>query len=349
MGGCQAGTDQGGAPLGMRVGWVDPADVQAFEAWFATMDEAARHGRADPLVWERQDLRTHLLDDDEDEVHLIAAAHLDDRVVAAGSIDVPLRENLDSAALDVNVAPARRRAGVGSALLRFLEDEATARGRTRLEGEAVVVGAGPPEASPGVAFARHHGFRVANTEDHLVLDLPEGVPGPAEVPAGHTLVDWRDRAPSEFATAYAEMRAALGGDVPRGGLAREPEVWDLERLRASEQRSRNQGRTTLVSAAVAADGSVVGHTTMTVPEGDGPAVHQGDTYVMTAHRGHGLGRVLKERNLATLAALRAGRPTTIHTWTADVNAPMTAVNRALGFRTAEVTCEVERAGRTAAD
>lgn len=327
---------------GLTVRWTDPSDGDAFDAWFAAADRAARHGRTDPLVWEREDLRAHLLGHDEDAVHLVAAAHLDGSVVGTASIDVPLRDNHDSATVDVAVVPEHRRSGVGSTLLAFVTAEAERRARTRLEGEAVVVGDGPHGSSPGVGFAVHYGFRVAHTEDHLVLALDPGVRAPATAPAGYTVVSWQDRTPDRYAAAYAAMRAALSADVPRGDLTREPEHWDVDRLRAAERRSTAQGRTTLVTAVVAAGGDVVGHTTLTVPAGDGPEVYQGDTYVMSAHRGRGLGRLLKEHNLSRLADRRGGQATAVHTWTADANAPMAALNRALGFCVVEVTCELER-------
>ena len=344
--GPRAGADHGRAPEGLSLSWVDPRDEDELGAWFEVMERAARHGRDAALVWRLADLRAHLLAEDEDEDHLIAAARVDGAVVGTGSIDVPLRENLDSAILDVNVAPDARGRGIGSAILAFLEGEARRRGRTRLEGETVVVGGGAHDRAPGVRFAARHAFAVANTEDHLVLALPATV-GEVVAPAGYTLVDWQGRAPREHAEAYARMRSALSADVPSGELGREPEVWDLARLRAWEQRSLAQGRVLLVSAAVTAGGAVVGHTTLSVLDPAGDEVFQGDTYVMAAHRGRGLGRALKERNLARLGAVREGRPGLVHTWTAEVNAPMTAINRALGFRVAEVVCELERRGTRA--
>jgi GNAT superfamily N-acetyltransferase len=60
---------------------------------------------------------------------------------------------------------------------------------------------------------------------------------------------------------------------------------------------------------------------------------QGDTGVEPAHRDRGLGRWLKATN-----ALRVldERPDVeqVETWNADVNAPMLAINTAMGFRQA---------------
>ena len=58
--------------------------------------------------------------------------------------------------------------------------------------------------------------------------------------------------------------------------------------------------------------------------------YQQDTLVMREHRGHGLG--LRMKAAGTLALMEGSPATTsVRTWNADDNAPMLAVNHALGF------------------
>jgi hypothetical protein len=66
--------------------------------------------------------------------------------------------------------------------------------------------------------------------------------------------------------------------------------------------------------------------------------YQWDTIVSREHRGHRLGLLVK---LANLRLLREVSPKTryLNTWNADDNAPMVAVNDALGYRPVEVTQE----------
>jgi GNAT superfamily N-acetyltransferase len=58
---------------------------------------------------------------------------------------------------------------------------------------------------------------------------------------------------------------------------------------------------------------------------------QGDTAVLPAHRGNGIGRWLKATNALRLLDERPD-VTAVDTWNADVNEPMLAINREMGFR-----------------
>ena len=73
--------------------------------------------------------------------------------------------------------------------------------------------------------------------------------------------------------------------------------------------------------------------------------HQHDTAVVRAHRGHRLGLALK---LANQRAVRDRFPecAAIHTWNADVNAAMNAINNQLGFETVELLVEMQGEVRT---
>ncbi len=75
--------------------------------------------------------------------------------------------------------------------------------------------------------------------------------------------------------------------------------------------------------------------------------HQDDTLVLRAHRGHRLGSRLKVANLRQLERLPVSDIAArrwLHTYTAQGNAPMQAVNARFGFRRVEVAHEFERAG-----
>ena len=63
---------------------------------------------------------------------------LDDHgaIVGCYLLDLPDRENLSMASAVLRVSPGRRRAGIGTVLLRHCEDRARLAGRTRLTGEA---------------------------------------------------------------------------------------------------------------------------------------------------------------------------------------------------------------------
>jgi GNAT superfamily N-acetyltransferase len=92
-------------------------------------------------------------------------------------------------------------------------------------------------------------------------------------------------------------------------------------------------------------GEPVGYTQLLAPLEDPADLVQDDTLVLRAHRGHRLGAMLKVANLRQLERLpfsdMAARRW-LHTWTAQGNAPMQAVNARFGFRRVGVDHELER-------
>jgi GNAT superfamily N-acetyltransferase len=129
-------------------------------------------------------------------------------------------------------------------------------------------------------------------------------------------------------------------DAPRGDEPYDDATWSIERVRDQEQRWSALGHTTLSVAAVhATSGEVAGYTQLLLTGRPSTAIQE-DTGVVRAHRGHGLGRVLKSANLlqlkksANLLQLKGFSPAmrTVVTWNAESNAHMLAVNHELGFR-----------------
>ncbi|HHV22846.1 MAG TPA: hypothetical protein GXZ30_15135 [Propionibacterium sp.] len=80
-----------------------------------------------------------------------------------------------------------------------------------------------------------------------------------------------------------------------------------------------------------ASGEVVAHTLLTCPDEWLPEVaYQEDTLVRPDHRGHRLGLRIEAANVRQLARQRPAVHR-IHTWNADENEWMLAINRQLGF------------------
>ena len=114
-------------------------------------------------------------------------------------------------------------------------------------------------------------------------------------------------------------------------------------MRDSERRYATSGRTQVVAAARhRPTGGLVGYSYLSVARAEPDTAYQEDTLVVADHRGHRLGLALK---LDTLTRLRATSPTTrrMLTWNATTNAPMLAVNAALGYRVTCEECEVRLA------
>jgi GNAT superfamily N-acetyltransferase len=198
----------------------------------------------------------------------------------------------------------------------------------------------------GPSFARSHGFTLANTEVHRVLELPLAESLLAELAAaapatGYELVTWQSHCPDELVDAYAQLQVVFSEELPLGELEWSGEVWDAARIRAREAHVEAQGRRSWVTVAVSPDGSLAGHSELLLPTLDPGNVYQWDTLVVPAHRGHGLGLAMKVRNHAALQAIHPG-PAVAHTWNAEQNDHMNAVNARLGYRPVELNQQWQR-------
>lgn len=272
-----------------------------------------------------------------------------------------------TAEITVGVAPEARSRGLGSELLRMAEQCARDAGREVLTGYSDVPlsslelpgprleapdGTGSmPAAALGASFAARHGYRLAQLErvsglamagrlDGFRALLAERLAGRGAAAASYRLTGWTDHAPDELLDSLAVAHASMATDVPAGGLTVDEEVWDAARVRAGEQRSVTGGRTTLVQAAIAPDGSVAGYTELSLPSNSASAF-QWDTIVLGPHRGHGLGMLLKLGNLVRLGETAPDR-TDVFTWNADENEHMLAINIALGFTLRGMSAEWQR-------
>lgn len=119
-------------------------------------------------------------------------------------------------------------------------------------------------------------------------------------------------------------------DVPAGGVTIDDERWDAARVRERERQELDAGASVLVAAAVTRHADVAGYTELLLPPGR-DFDSQYDTLVVGAHRGIGLGMLVKLANLARLAEAAPERAV-VYTWNADENDHMPAINTALGFR-----------------
>jgi GNAT superfamily N-acetyltransferase len=322
----------------METELVDPADEIAFRTWFGVTDSCHVFDWPGQPGWQLDELRARALDPGG-AFRLEHLMTTDDAgtVVGAARLELPLRDNVDTAQLIVNVHPEHRGRGVGSVLLDATERQAQAHGRSvalvRLEEPAKLAG-----RSPGRAFALRHGYACAQTKVRRDFTLPPDEQRFAALEAactpqaaGYRIVGWRDRCPDEFLDDRAELARRMSTDAPQGGLNQQEQRWDAARVREQEALAANQGRTFLVAGAVhEATGRLVAFTDIGVPAGAQGKVFQRFTLVLREHRGHRLGTLIK---IANHRALAAAFPelTSLDTLNADDNTPMIAVNEALGY------------------
>ncbi len=252
-------------------------------------------------------------------------------VIGYYRIDLPDRENLDTAFVFPNVRPELRRRGIGSELLRHAAARAVANGRTVLRGI-------PLAGSPGAAFAAHAGANAGLVDVRRALHLrklPDGLIAgrraeATAASAGYTLMSWVGSTPPEYWERLAEVLNAFGDRPADEGF--EHGSFDADRVRAQFDLATRYDslRRYSVAALHEGTGEIAALTQLYVtPEAPGWAM-QGLTVAARAHRGHRLGLLVKSSMLEWLAAEEPGVEHIV-TDNADSNEFMIAVNELLGF------------------
>lgn len=317
-------------------------DAQLREAHAVTVADTG--AQAYPVTWTWQEYRVAARTRDPWTDRQLVLARAADRA-AIGLVDafLPQRDNTALIWADLHILPGHEQDTDIAELLAALGELAKRRDRTAIEIGAVLDVDSRTSAKRRVLETA--GFGLALTYAHRVLDLPvelNRMRSLAEELAPHhatyRLVTWRGACPEAWVDGYAELRARILIDAPDGGIGYEREAYDAARVRHEEAELEGQQRVMYTAIAVAPDGSVAGHSQLVVPGTDDVNAYQWDTLVLEAHRGHRLGLALKARNLIE-AADGFGPRKVLHTWNAEQNAPMIAVNDRLGFRLVDYSGE----------
>lgn len=285
---------------------------------------------------------------------VLLAARSGNEILGLATLSLPLADNTHSAMVNVVVAPHARRAGLGTRLYAAAEQAAAASGRTTLLGETEHPAQAPgegigtltPESGTGAipadaaaAFAARAGFSLEQVERISLLDLAETAVGPETLDAAaaaagpdYGLEFWRGPCPGQLVDAYALLRQKMSTDAPMAGLDLEEERWDAARVRESERKAVEMDAEVLVCAVRHLPTSeLVGHTVLMVFNSNPGVAFQDDTLVLSKHRGHRLGMLLKAANLVRLRG-QLPEAARVWTWNAAENTYMLAINDGLGFR-----------------
>lgn len=248
------------------------------------------------------------------------------KVVGHMMVNLPMLETHDVASVEITVHPDSRRQGIGIDFLRTLFPVLRAEGRTTVEGWWITGG------GVGERWAVARGFRLthATVSQRLALQDADPAAWAVEPPAGYRVVRWIGQAPDDLIISYADARGAIH-DAPLGQAAYESPEWTPERVRVAERALRDRGVEQRVVVAVhEASGAVAGTTEVELLPHTKGVVHQRDTSVLPAHRGHGIGAYIKAHMINWLMADYPDL-TRIQTTTGAENVHMIRVNRALGF------------------
>jgi len=329
---------------------LDPSDDAEMRAWYDVYLASESEGREYHQAYAFEEVRGAFRTPTPMTRLRPQLASLDGEVVGVAGLALPQLDNTATAEVAVGVRPDRWGEGIGTALLRRVEEVACGEGRTLLLGEAGYPYDGPADGAGtrAVEFARSRGFELGLGDVQRVLDLPvpealldELAARAAERHEGYTFRQFAGAAPEDVFAELCALRAAVDVEAPMGEIAREAGVVDVPALRANEEALAEQGRTRYTTVALGPDGTVAGYTDLVVPEFDPPWIYQWGTLVWSGHRGHRLGLALKARNAAWVQRRFPDRRA-IRTWNAEVNAHMVAVNEAMGFRAVERLGEFQK-------
>ncbi len=337
----------------LRIDPLDAADSRQMSAWYVVYDAASRHGVPYPVPLQLEELRAQLLAADTGE-RLLGFTGVEDvtgEVVCAGRVELPMRDNLHLARLEVFTHPRHRGAGAGGTMLGRLEQVARGHGRSTAEAEAFL----PPDAPadgrghPNADFLLGHGYRFVLGDVMRLLELPADdrrlatlARDAADHHGGYRLRTFRDPVPEDLVEAFGALIGRLMTEAPAGERdVVEAEVFDLQRIRADEEVLRASGREKYTTVAVAPDGTLAAYSEIAVPSLDPGRCFQWGTLVVPEHRGHRLGLATKVANLLRVQEQRPDLRELV-TFNAEANAHMVAVNEMLGFRPVQRLAEYDK-------
>lgn len=264
------------------------------------------------------------------------AGFVGERMIGLVKLSLPGPENAHIARVNVRVHPADRRAGVGTELLRSVMTSVLAAGRDVVLGDAVRAG------TDGDAWTRALGFTTTMSTVMQVLEIAEVRRSEfdVQVPEGYEFVRWNGLVPERYLHAYVNARSAIA-DAPTARSTYQLGKWTPERVRRTEREYLDRGFEQRVVAVVdSADGVVAGFTVMLRKPDQEETGFQGDTVVLPAHRGRGLGRTVKAAMMRWLFDDNVA-PVRVYTTTTTENTLMLRVNIALGYRSVRTMNVVE--------
>ncbi|HVA71316.1 MAG TPA: GNAT family N-acetyltransferase [Acidimicrobiales bacterium] len=324
----------------MEFSRVDPRNDDQFMAWFNVLNrcEILRdQGRGEG--WQPSEWRARALDDLAPTYHQLFEYGGDPlHPVAVGALEVSREDNLHWIRGDLFVDPPERRRGFGSTLLQYLEATARQLDRSSLL-FWVVEDATERGRGANRFFAPAHGYDIVEESVQRDLTWPRPA-GELEglwaqwrpLASAYEILSWRGPTPESLLKGRAHLSAIMPLEVPPTDFGLEEERWDERRVRHHERRVDEMGRDFLVAVAqYRKSAELVGFSELTVSRARPETAYQWNTMVTRAHRGHRLGGLLK---IATMRLLAEGNyvTRTITTSNASRNAPMIAVNEALGAK-----------------
>lgn len=275
-----------------------------------------------------------------------------DRMLGCATLDISQDGDQDTALVIVAILREAAGRGLGRAVYEHVESVARDAGvrkllhwaehhddGSRAEPLASPTGFGSVPADRSARFLTRNGFRLEQVEraseflwtdgaiDHLRALRKEA--------AGHAydyrVVRWMLPTPAEYVDGYAWMKSRMSTDVPEGDLDMPEEIWDADRVVRQDERIAQKGWSMQVTAAQhLRTGELCAFNELAMSSDPSATTHQYDTLVLSAHRGHRLGMLVKT---AGLLAWHEQYPASarVVTYNAEENRPMLSINEDIGF------------------
>lgn len=288
---------------------------------------------------------------DPDELRYLWLIRRGGEVIGRLGVDIPQIDGSRTAFWFLDILAAHHGQGIGTRVhAEIVEPTARAHGRTVLQtwaqhaeepGERLPspAGLGSVPRDHAARFGLALGYTLAQVERRSEFDLTTGLPhvevlfAAAQTAAeGYRIVQWQVPTPAEYVEDYAWLKSRMSTDAPAADLEWDEEPWDAERIaRHDATLVRGQDGRALVTAAQHIEtGRLVAFNELTIQSDPEGVTSQEDTLVLTEHRGHRLGMLVKCAGLLAWPAL-APLSTRVVTYNAEENRPMLDVNEAIGF------------------
>lgn len=331
---------------------ADAGPSPAVRAYAAVRNEMLIEitGRDDDCLTAPELLTTLFSTPDCDRRHW--AIELDGDTVGRGALDI-LRDDGGETAF-VTVAALRRAWGRGIGPAAYAQIERVARdagvrkllnwsehrdAETPLPRIESPTGSGSAPLDRAARFLQRTGFRLEQVERGSALIWRDEVADRLHIlrddaaahAADYRIVQWTMPTPDQCVDGYAWMKSRMSTDVPDGDLGMPEETWDAERVRREGSRLMRRDWTLLVTAAQhIVSGALCAFNELALGQDEAASTHQFDTLVLSEHRGHRLGMLVKTAGLLTWRDRHPLSPR-VTTWNAEENRPMLSINEAIGF------------------
>lgn len=302
----------------------------------------------DPTFGERllQDTAARLAHHPADHVLTRWLAFDEDRIVAEAALylDVEDVANSHLGWVELGVVPPGRRRGLGSELLLLAARQAEAAGRRLLMGESNSL------VPAGRAFCAAKGFEAGLVEriSQLVISDLDIALMESWSRAGRDQEDrfelfWLDgRWPAAMLDDVVALSHVMN-DAPFDDLDWNDQAFTTTHVVAEEDEIFERGFTRYTAAVIErASGRMAGYTQLFINPSFPDLGQQGNTGVLSEFRGNRLGKWLKAETALYLVEHHP-EITRVRTGNANSNAPMLAINEAMGFKPHHDTTVWQRA------